>query len=413
MNKIATLPRQRALLALLCLMLSAGFLFGQWRVTRHKAAERLAAAPVPVRATAPVPARPTTPNPAPVAPVQSGGSYNLTQSVIPGGGGTSANGTTNVVGSVGQSAVADSSGGIYTVSGGFWPAAASGGCAANTAPVLTYSNQSVAAGGALEITPASGPGDNGSISSIVLLSQGAYTGTINVNNTTGVVALSNATPAGSHTVTLRATDNCGATTDAVFTLAVVAGGLIINSVLPPAGRVTGGQQIVLAGSFVNLTSVTVGGVAAAFSFANGTNALTVTTPAHAAGAVSIVLTPSAGLPFNKPNAFAYLPTVFTDNVLSVSVTTAKAQHILELRQAVDALRLVAGLAPAAWTDATLLPTSTVIKAVHITELRTNLEHVAALLGYAPVSYTDPVLSGLPIKRIHLEELRQRLRNIAG
>jgi hypothetical protein len=88
MNKIATLHRQRALLAVLCLMLSAGFLFGQWRVTRSNPAARLTAAPVPMRTTAP--------NPAPAAPAQSGGSYNITQSVIPGGGGTSANGNTRL-----------------------------------------------------------------------------------------------------------------------------------------------------------------------------------------------------------------------------------------------------------------------------------------------------------------------------
>jgi len=57
-----------------------------------------------------------------------------------------------------------------------------------------------------------------SVSSIVLQSQGTYTGTISVNNTTGVVSISNAAPVGTHTITVRATDNCGAMTDAIFTL---------------------------------------------------------------------------------------------------------------------------------------------------------------------------------------------------
>jgi len=52
-------------------------------------------------------------------------------------------------------------------------------------------------------------------------SLGTYTGTISVNNTTGVVSVSNAAPAGAHTITVRATDNCGATTDASFTLNVI------------------------------------------------------------------------------------------------------------------------------------------------------------------------------------------------
>src|SRR6185436_10789686 len=40
------------------------------------------------------------------------------------------------------------------------------------------------------------------------------------NQTTGVITLNNATPAGTHTIIIRATDNCGATTDTSFTLTV-------------------------------------------------------------------------------------------------------------------------------------------------------------------------------------------------
>jgi len=197
-------------------------------------------------------------------------------------------------------------------------------------------------------------------------------------------------------------------------LTVNSSPLAINSVSPPAGKITGGQTIKLSGSFINLSTVTVGGINAAWVSSNGTIELTVTTPAHAVGAVDIVVTPTSGSPLTKTNAFAYLPTVFTDNTLTVGVTTAKAQHALELRQAVDALRAVAGLGAAAWTDATLSPSSTLIKAAHITELRTKLEEAVALLGYSAGSYTDAGLSsGFVIKRAHVEDLRQRLRTIAG
>ena len=112
---------------------------------------------------------------------------------------------------------------------------------ANTAPVLTYSNQTLLSGAALNISPATGPSDNGLISTIALLSQGTYTGTIGVNNSTGVVAISNAAPIGMHTITVRATDNCGAQTDASFTLTV-------NNNLPqitaaaPLARTQGGTS---------------------------------------------------------------------------------------------------------------------------------------------------------------------------
>jgi hypothetical protein len=79
------------------------------------------------------------------------------------------------------------------------------------------------------------------------------------------------------------------------------------------------------------------------------------------------------------------------------------------------LRAVAGLGPAPWTDLTLSPFSTKIKAVHILELRSFLEDAASRLGFpAGLAYTDPGLSsGFVIRRVHVEELRQRIRNIAG
>ena len=137
------------------------------------------------------------------------------------------------------------------------------------------------------------------------------------------------------------------------------------------------------------------------------------TPAHAVGAVQIDLTPTSGSLYSKANAFAYLPTVFTDNTIMVGVTTAKAQHIIELRQAVDAMRAVAGLAPAPWTIP-LTARRSIIKAIHIQELRTYLDDAATRLGYSTSPYTDPALTtGYSIKRIHIEELRQRIRDIAG
>jgi glucose/arabinose dehydrogenase len=193
--------------------------------------------------------------------------------------------------------------------------------------------------------------------------------------------------------------------------------LSINAVASPAGRTAGNQQIKLTGAFANLASVLVGGVSASWSYTNGagdTSMITVTTPAHDAGAVNIILIPNSGAGYSKTNAFAYLPTTFTDDPLTAGVTTAKAQHIIELRQAVDALRAVAGLGLASWTDPALQPTSTVIKSPHIVELRTLLEDAATRLGYPAGSYTDPTLSsGFVIKQVHVEELRQRVRAVAG
>jgi hypothetical protein len=93
------------------------------------------------------------------------------------------------------------------------------GVTANTAPTLTYRDQTVVSGGSLNINPETGPLDNGRVS-VVKQSSGTYTGNLSVNDTTGVISISNAGPVGTHTITIRATDNCGVITDASFTLTV-------------------------------------------------------------------------------------------------------------------------------------------------------------------------------------------------
>ena len=90
---------------------------------------------------------------------------------------------------------------------------------------------------------------------------------------------------------------------------------------------------------------------------------------------------------------------------SLKPPETRVQHILELRQAIDALRIVVGVGAATWTD----PVLTTIKAVHITELRARLEEAAGA-----TAFTDPSLApGFTIKRLHVEELRQRIRAVAG
>jgi hypothetical protein len=98
---------------------------------------------------------------------------------------------------------------------------------------------------------------------------------------------------------------------------------------------------------------------------------------------------------------------FTDNPLTVGITV-KAQHMNELRAAVNAVRVTAGLAQAGWTDASLQGVS--VKAVHITELRQNLNQALQAMGFALPLYTDSTLSsGFIVKKAHVEEFRQTLR----
>jgi hypothetical protein len=99
---------------------------------------------------------------------------------------------------------------------------------------------------------------------------------------------------------------------------------------------------------------------------------------------------------------------FTDDPLIAGVTNIKAQHINELRAAVNAVRAKAGLAQASWTDPSLQGVA--VKAVHIMELRQNLNQALQAMGFTPPVYTDSTLSpGVIVKKVHIEELRQALR----
>ncbi|MEP7337594.1 MAG: putative Ig domain-containing protein, partial [Acidobacteriota bacterium] len=157
---------------------------------------------------------------------------------------------------------------------------------ANSPPTLTYGNQSVTAGGSVGFGPASGPADNGAVSSIVVQSQGTYTGAISVNNSTGVVSLSGAKPYGTHTITIRATDNCGAFTDASFTLTVNCPAISLSPATLPNGTVgTGYNQTITASG---------GAPAYSFTLVSGTlpTGLSLTTGGSLSG------TPSAGSTFS-------------------------------------------------------------------------------------------------------------------
>ena len=89
----------------------------------------------------------------------------------------------------------------------------------NDQPVLAYAPAGASLSGTGTINPSQGPSDLGSISSVVVQSPGTYTGTLTVD-IGGVISYANAAPVGTHTVTIRVTDNCGATRDAAFALTV-------------------------------------------------------------------------------------------------------------------------------------------------------------------------------------------------
>ena len=99
---------------------------------------------------------------------------------------------------------------------------------------------------------------------------------------------------------------------------------------------------------------------------------------------------------------------FTDVPLQAGLTVIKAEHVVQLRQAVNAVRASAGLSPVTWTDASL--PGIAVKAVHLTELRNALDPALVAVGLAALPYTDPSLTpGVSvIRRAHIEDIRQRV-----
>ena len=162
---------------------------------------------------------------------------------------------------------------------------------ANTAPLLGYASQAVAGGGATSINPLTGPGDNGAVASIVVQDVGSYTGAVSVN-AAGVVSISNAQPVGVHNLTIRAEDNCGATTDASFQLTVEntapgftpAGAKSRQQGSPAGAAVTVGtvSDVQTAAGALNVSAVA-GGSATGISVGNVSNSNGTVTATLAAG----------------------------------------------------------------------------------------------------------------------------------
>lgn len=100
---------------------------------------------------------------------------------------------------------------------------------------------------------------------------------------------------------------------------------------------------------------------------------------------------------------------FTDDPLITGTTRIKAQHLVELRQAVSAVLSAAALSSASWTDP--VPSGVQIRRNHIQELRTNLDQARSALGLTAISYVDPTLTAgtAGIKKAHVDELRQGVK----
>lgn len=104
----------------------------------------------------------------------------------------------------------------------------------------------------------------------------------------------------------------GAVVLALAFLAVpVAAAPVFSSISPSSGTIAGGTSVTITGSgFIDVTSVTFGGTAAT-TYTNGstTTTITATTPAHAAGAVSVIITTADGGTATGSFTYTSAPTI--------------------------------------------------------------------------------------------------------
>jgi hypothetical protein len=90
--------------------------------------------------------------------------------------------------------------------------------------------------------------------------------------------------------------------------------------------------------------------------------------------------------------------MFTDDPI------VKAEHIMQLRTAVNAVRVLSGLGAFSFSD------DATIRALHVTQLRARLDEARSQLSLPPISYSESIAAGSTvIKAIHFTELRNGVK----
>ena len=106
-----------------------------------------------------------------------------------------------------------------------------------------------------------------------------------------------------------------------------------------------------------------------------------------------------------------LPTVrtrfFTHHVFEeVTVgSPIRAVHFNAIRTKINGIRIRMSLPSVAWTDNPIVPGVTSVKAVHMTELRQAVTEIYQALGAAPPTYAETITSGTLIRAQHVTELQ--------
>jgi hypothetical protein len=123
--------------------------------------------------------------------------------------------------------------------------------------------------------------------------------------------------------------------------------------------------------------------------------------------VRAIDTSSYPSPFSIPDAATTL--FFTTDPLVAGSTVVQAQHITEIRSAINLLREVAGIGDFSFTDPA--PTGVAIQALHLQQMRTALTDARNALGLPVAAFTDPTITAAStvIKATHFQQLRDAVK----
>jgi subtilisin family serine protease len=192
---------------------------------------------------------------------------------------------------------------------------------------------------------------------------------------------------------------------------------IADALLPPANVVataTGPAQVAISWSPVT--------GAASYRVYRSTNGTSYSLVGSPAGAVFNDTSVSAGTAYlYKVRAFGTSETgdsntdlattvLFADPMVVARSTPIKDVHLTQLLTAINAVRAMAGLAPATFS-ASAPANGVIVRRSHMAALRSAVDAARAALGLPTPPYTDATITiGVTrIKAVHVEELRGRVR----
>jgi len=185
------------------------------------------------------------------------------------------------------------------------------------------------------ITPNSGSTNGGTAVTItgtgflsgatVSLAGTAATG-VTVVSSTSITATSAAHAAGAGSVVVTNTDGHSGTLSNGYTYTVTNPALTVVSITPNSGTANGGTAVAIAGTgFLSGATVSFGGTAATAVTVLNSTSISATTPAHAAGAVSVGVTNTNGQSGALANGYTYTSTLGLLFVGSASATVNAGQ----------------------------------------------------------------------------------------